>query len=98
RGTGNTTKYEIELYRRSADPVTAFILAFIGVSIAARKVRGGIGLHLALGISLGAIFIFISRFSIVFAAGQVIPPILGIWLPNIIFGAVALYLLGRAQK
>lgn len=98
RGVGNTTKYEIELYRRSADPFTAFILTFIGVSIAARKVRGGIGLHLAVGIGLGAIFIFISRFSIVFATGQSIPPILGIWLPNLIFAGIALYLMSRAQK
>ena len=98
RGVGNTTKYEIELYRRSADPVTAFILTFIGVSIAARKVRGGIGLHLALGIGLGAIFIFISRFSIVFATGQAIPPLIGIWLPNIIFAGIALYLISKAQK
>lgn len=98
RGIGNTTKYEIELYRRSADPFTAFILTFIGVSIAARKVRGGIGLHLALGIGLGAIFIFISRFSIVFATGQSIPPILGIWLPNLIFAGVAVWLMTRAQK
>lgn len=98
RGVGNTIKYEIELYRRSADPVTAFILTFIGVSIAARKVRGGIGLHLALGIGLGAIFIFISRFSIVFATGQAIPPLLGIWLPNIIFAGIALYLISKAQK
>lgn len=98
RGVGNTTKYEIELYRRSADPFTAFILTFIGVSIAARKVRGGIGLHLALGIGLGAVFIFISRFSIVFATGQSIPPILGIWLPNIIFAGVAVWLISRAQK
>lgn len=98
RGVGNTTKYEIELYRRSADPITAFILAFIGVSIAARKVRGGIGLHLALGIGLGAIFIFISRFSIVFATGQSIPPLLGIWMPNLIFAGIALLLISRAQK
>lgn len=98
RGVGNTQKYEIELYRRWAEPFTIFILTIIGVSIAARKVRGGVGLHLALGIGLGAIYIFLSRFSIVFATGQAVPPLLGIWLPNIVFTAVALYLLLRAQK
>lgn len=98
RGVGNVLKYEIELYRRTADPVTAFILTIIGVSIAARKIRGGIGLHLALGIGLGAVFIFLSRFSIVFATGQTLPPLLGIWLPNLVFAAIALYLITRAQK
>ena len=98
RGVGNTQKYEIELYRRSAEPFTIFILTIIGVAIAARKVRGGVGLHLAVGIGLGAIYIFLSRFSIVFATGQAVPPLIGIWFPNILFTAIAIYLLLRAQK
>ncbi|MCB0650943.1 MAG: LptF/LptG family permease [Saprospiraceae bacterium] len=98
RGTGGSEKYEIELYRRSAEPFTILILTLIGVSIAARKVRGGIGFHLAVGVGVGAMYILLSRFSIVFATGQVLPPLLGIWLPNIIFGIVAAILLANAQK
>lgn len=98
RGVGNTNKYEVELYRRTADAFTIFILTIIGMSIASRKVRGGIGLHLAIGILLGAIFIFLSRFSIVFATGQVVPPLVGMWMPNIVFGTIAVYLVFKAQK
>jgi lipopolysaccharide export system permease protein len=98
RGVGNTEKYEIELHRRTAEAFTIFILTLIGMSIASRKVRGGIGLHLALGVGLGAIFIFLSRFAIVFAAGQAIPVLLGIWLPNLVFSLVAVYLVLNAQK
>jgi len=68
------------------------------MAIAARKVRGGIGLHLAMGVGIGALFIFFSRFAVVFAAGQLIPVIVGIWLPNLVFGAVAIYLVRNAQK
>lgn len=98
RGVGNIQKYEIELYRRTAEPFTIFILTIIGLAIAARKVRGGMGLHLAFGIAVSAAFIFLSRFAVVFAAGQAIPVLLGIWIPNILFSFVALYLLQRAQK
>ncbi len=98
RGMGNTEKYEIELYRRTAEPFTIFILTIIGVSIAARKVRGGIGLHLAIGVAIGAVFIFLSRFAIVFATGQLLPPLIGIWLPNIVFSFIAAYLVLNAQK
>lgn len=98
RGASNLRKYQLELTRRTAEPVTVFILTLIGVSIAARKVRGGIGMHLATGIGLGALFIFLARFSIVFAQGQSIPVWLGIWFPNMIFGAVAVWLILRAQK
>jgi len=98
RGVGNTDKYEVELYRRTADAFTIFILTIIGMTIASRKIRGGIGIHLALGIGIGAIFIFLSRFAVVFATGKVIPPILGMWMPNIIFGIIAVYLISKAQK
>ncbi|HMO40770.1 MAG TPA: LptF/LptG family permease [Saprospiraceae bacterium] len=98
RGVGNTKRYEVELYRRTADAVTIFILTIIGMSIASRKVRGGIGLQLAIGIGLGAIFVFLARFSIVFATGQIVPPIVGIWMPNLIFSFIAIYLVANAQK
>ena len=98
RGVGNTDKYEVELYRRTADAFTIFILTIIGMAIASRKVRGGIGLHLAIGIALGAVFIFLSRFAIVFATSKVIPPILGMWMPNIVFAGIAWYLIRNAQK
>jgi lipopolysaccharide export system permease protein len=98
RGAGNIRKYELELNRRSAEPITIFILTIIGVSIAARKVRGGIGMHLAIGIGISALFIFLSRFSTVFASGESIPVLVGVWLPNVVFSLVALYLMRNAQK
>lgn len=98
RGVSNTRKYEIEVYRRTAEPFTIWILTLIGLSIAARKVRGGMGLHLAIGIGIGAIFIFLSRFAIVFATGEVLPAALGIWMPNLVFAAVAVYFVSKAQK
>ena len=98
RGAGNTKPYEIEAYRRTTDPVTVLILTIIGVAVAARKVRGGMGLHLAVGIGLGAIFIFLSRFSMTLATNEAISPLLGVWIPNIIFSVVALLLALRAQQ
>jgi len=98
RGAGNVRKYELELNRRSAEPVTIFILTIIGVSIAARKVRGGIGMHLAIGIGISALYIFLSRFATVFASGESIPVLLGVWLPNAVFTGVAIFFYSRAQK
>ncbi len=98
KGIGNSKKYLVEYYRRSADPVTIIILTLIGVSLASRKVRGGLGLNLALGLVIGSLFVLISKFSITFAYGQTLTPLLGIWLPNIIFTIVAIYLLSKAQK
>ena len=98
RGMGNTKPYQIEVQRRTSEPFTIIILTLIGMALAARKVRGGIGLHLAMGLGLGAIFIFLSKFSVTFAMQPDVPAIVGVWVPNIIFGAVAAYLVLQAQK
>jgi lipopolysaccharide export system permease protein len=98
RGVNNTAKYEAEVYRRGADACTIYVLTFLGLAIAGRKSRGGTGWHMALGLGIGALFLFLSRFSIVFATGKMVPLILGIWSPNIIFGLVALYLMFKAQQ
>lgn len=98
RGVANTAKYESEYHRRMAEPVTVIILALIGVAVAARKVRGGLGIHMLLGILLGALFLIFSRFASVFAAGSAAPVVLSIWLPNIIFGIIAAVLVAKAQK
>ena len=98
RGSGNSRKYSLELHRRTAEPLTIFILTIIGMVIAARKVRGGIGLHLAVGIGLGAAYIFLSKFASTFALGSNLPTWLGAWFPNLIFMGIAFLLLQRAQK
>jgi lipopolysaccharide export system permease protein len=98
RGVGNTKSYLIEIQRRTAEPFTIIILTLIGMSLAARKVRGGIGLHLAMGVALGAAFIFFSKFAVTFATLPDIPAAFGVWLPNIVFAGVAFYLLRNAQK
>jgi lipopolysaccharide export system permease protein len=98
RGFGNTKQYTIELYRRTADAVTGLLLTIIGLAVAGRKVRGGMGLHLAMAIGIGAIFILLQKFSISFSTSGTIPPALGMWIPNLIFGGVAAWLVSQAQK
>jgi len=98
RGVGNTAQFEAEIHRRSAEPISIIILTLIGVAIAGRKVRGGIGLHLLLGLITGALYIFMIKFSFTFATSNTIPPIVGAWIPNIFFGIIALILLSKAQK
>jgi lipopolysaccharide export system permease protein len=98
RSSGNTKSLEVEWSRRSAEPFTILILTLIGVSLAARKVRGGMGLHLAMAIGIGALYIFVSKFSMTFAASPMLPAAVGVWIPNFIFGMVALYLVSNAQR
>jgi lipopolysaccharide export system permease protein len=98
RGLGASRIMRSEYHRRWAEPFTIVILTVIGASIASRKQRGGMGLNLAFGVWIGAMFVFLSKFALTFSTNLHLNPMLSMWLPNLIFGSLALYLLRRAQK
>lgn len=98
RGVKTTKSYEIEILRRTAEPITIIIVTLIGMAIASRKVRGGLGLHLALGIAIGAVYVFLSKFSTTFATNQTLSPVFAVWMPNILFTGILGYLVSKAQK
>ena len=91
-------KYVIEKYKRLAGPAAIIILTFIGVSLSSRKVRGGIGMHLGVGIALTFSYIFLMQVSTVFSAFGSLHPAVGAWIPNIIFFFIGVYLLQKAPK
>ena len=43
RGSGNVVQYEVEYHKRIASSFASFILTIIGVSLSARKRKGGMG-------------------------------------------------------
>jgi lipopolysaccharide export system permease protein len=98
RGLPSSRLYVIERYRRTADAFTNIILTVIGLAVAGRKVRGGMGLHLALAVSIGGLFVFLSKFAVTFAMAGGLPIAIGMWLPNLLFAGVAVWLASRAQK
>lgn len=98
RGTEGLNDYRVERYRRDATPFSVFVLTIIGAVIASRKIRGGSGLHLAVGIVLGALFVVMDKFSLTFSTKSNFPPMLAAWTPNIIFSVVAVYLYRTAPK
>ncbi len=98
RGSEQIGTLLVERYNRDAIPFSVIVLTIIGVSLSSRKVRGGSGYHLAVGIIISALYILCSRFSVVFAMKGNFPPILAAWTPNIIFSFVAFYLYKRAPK
>ncbi len=98
RGADNIETYLIEKYRRFSFPFATFILTLIGVSLASRKVRGGIGLHIGLGILIAFTYVMFMQVSTVFATNGSMSPLLAVWVPNIIFSGVALLLYKYAPK
>lgn len=98
RGLGEAKGFLIEKHLRNSQPFTIIILTIIGLAVASRKVRGGMGLHLAIGVILGAAFVIISKFAATFSNNLSLSPGLGAWMPNFVFTIIALLLAKLSQK
>jgi lipopolysaccharide export system permease protein len=98
RGSEMLNTLLVERYNRDAIPASVIILTLIGAILASRKVRGGSGFHLAVGLVISVSYILFSRFSIVFATKGNLTPLLAAWTPNILFSILALYLYKIAPK
>ncbi|NCI45687.1 LptF/LptG family permease [Sediminibacterium soli] len=98
RGSEGLNDLKVEMYRRQAVCVTVLLLTVIGAVVAGRKVRGGSGVHLALGFVTAALFIIADRFSTIFSTKGDLPPVIAAWIPNLIFVFVFWYLYRKAPK
>jgi lipopolysaccharide export system permease protein len=98
RGVGNIQGFEDEYYKRFAMPLAAFIMTLIGVSLSSRKVRGGIGLHLGIGLALSSLYIIFTTLSTTFSVSGVMSSFVAVWLPNVVFLLVGIYLYNTAPK
>lgn len=97
-GEGNLEYYELEMYRRTSSVFALIILTIIGYSLASRKIRGGLGVHIVTAIVIAALFELTMKFSTTFTTNASLHPFLGVWIPNFVFGALALVLIRFAQK
>ena len=98
RGFANIKEFEIEYHQRIAMSFAAFILTAIGVSLSSRKVKGGMGLYLGIGLALSFSYILFQTVSATFAINGNTPPVLAVWIPNILYTFIAIYLYRKAPK
>ena len=98
RGSSNIVEFQIEKYKMISNAFATFILTLIGVSIASRKIRGGMGFHLGLGLLISFSYILFMQFSTVFATNGDMDPLLAVWLPNMLFTVVGVFVYRTAPK
>jgi lipopolysaccharide export system permease protein len=81
-----------------ATPFSTFILTLIGASLASRKIKGGLGFHLGLGLALSFSYILFMQISTVFAISGSAPVFIAMWIPNILYSVIALFVSRWAAK
>ena len=97
-GAENLEAYLLEKHRSISYPFSTFILTLIGVFLSSRKIRGGMGMQIGIGITLSFAYILFMRFARMYALSGTIDPYIAVWIPNIIFAFIALFLYRFAPK
>ncbi|MBI3141216.1 MAG: LptF/LptG family permease [Bacteroidetes bacterium] len=90
--------FQVEHYQRYSIPFASYILIMIAYALASRKVRGGTGMHLMLGILIAVSYILFMRFTLTFGQQSTLNPLAAVWIPNVFFFVVAVVLMARAPK
>jgi lipopolysaccharide export system permease protein len=98
QGSDELKLFLIEKYRRFANPFAVFILTLIGVSLSSRKVRGGIGMNIGIGLILSFSYILFLQFASQFSLKGNLSPLLAMWIPNILYSFIAVVLYKLAPK
>lgn len=98
KGNANINTYLVVFYKKFSLPVAAFILTIIAVAVSSMKRRGGMGVNLAIGIVIAFSYIFFDKIFGTLAEKSSISPLIAVWLPNIVFGILAVYLLRNAKR
>lgn len=98
RGIGNIQDFEIEYHRRFSMAFASFILTLIGLSVSARKVKGGMGLNIGIGLGFSFSYIMFITISSSFAVSGLTSPFVAVWIPNILYLLIGLVLYRKAPQ
>ena len=98
RGFANIQQFEVEYYKRIASSFAAYILTIIGLSLSFQKRKGGMGMYLGIGLALSVTYILFQTISSTFAINANMPPLIAVWIPNILFAFIAFYLYKKAPR
>ncbi len=97
RGVGNIKSFEVEYHRRYAMCAAAFILTVIGMALSSRKVKGGMGLNIGIGLVLSFSYIMFMAITQSFAYSGLTSPFIAMWIPNVIYTIIAIVIYKRAK-
>jgi lipopolysaccharide export system permease protein len=97
RSGGDANLLRVERMLKIAVPTTCLIIALFGAPLATTTQRGGTGYGIGISLATAVTFLMLVQLTKAMGKGGVFPPDVISWLPNILFGTIALVLLGRVR-
>ena len=98
RGVANIQSFEVERERRYAMTAAAFILTVIGMTLSVKKVKGGMGLNIGIGLVLSFSYILFMTITQTFAISGMTSAFVAMWIPNFIYTIIAVVLYRKASR
>ena len=98
RGIGNIQTFEIEYHLRYATFMSFYILTIIGLSLSSRKIKGGMGLNIGIGLGLSFAYVLFSKISSVFATSGLVSPMIAVWIPNMLYVFITIFVYRQAPR
>jgi lipopolysaccharide export system permease protein len=97
RSGSNPLDLMVERAQKLAIPVAALVIILFGAPRASSAPRGGAAY--GVGVSLAVTIVYLMLFKVAGAAGSTgtIPPDVAAWLPNVLFGIAAVFLIVRVR-
>jgi lipopolysaccharide export LptBFGC system permease protein LptF len=87
--------YYVEIHKKFALAVACLIFVILGAPIALRFPRGGVGLTIGVSLVVFALYYICLIGGEALAKRGLMPAFISMWLANILFGAVGIYLLSK---
>ena len=94
----DTRIYLAELAKRYSFPFASFIVAFIGLSVSSKYVRGGrTTLNLVICVVAGYGYYLVSGAFEAMSLNGILNPFISSWIPNILYFIIGMYFMNRAE-
>jgi LPS export ABC transporter permease LptF/LPS export ABC transporter permease LptG len=87
----------VELHWRFALPVAAIVLALVGIPLGISTRKGGKSVGLMLSLLLFFVYYILMAFGRTFAMQGHVSPIIGLWLANVLFALVGIFMLSNVH-
>ncbi|MCF8066993.1 MAG: LPS export ABC transporter permease LptG [Desulfobacterales bacterium] len=94
----DATAYFVDLQAKVALPFACIIMSIMGIGVAAgRKVKEGLPLAIAGGLGITFLYWISYSFCVSLGYGEILPPLVAVWIPNLIFISLSAYVLLHAE-